>query len=69
VANYVAQEFEIGVHMWSTGLAGGSGEPNLSFNNYTPASIAADFNKQRTSFASLFPAAVPLRTNHNPCIV
>ena len=57
------------MHMWSSGLAGGSDASNTACNNYTPTSIANDVAKQRALFGSRFPAALPLRTNRNHCMV
>jgi len=69
VSTYVSQGFEIGVHMWMSGLAGGSDSPSTACNNYTPTSIAADYTKQIALFGSLFPSALPIRTNRTHCIV
>jgi len=69
VATYVSQGFEIGVHMWMSGLPGGSDAPTTACNNFSPASIAADYSKQITLFGSLFPSTLPLRTNRTHCVV
>ncbi len=65
----MSQGFEVGVHMWMSGLAQGSDAPTSVCNNFTAASIAADYSKQLSLFSSLFPAALPVRTNRTHCIV
>ncbi len=69
VATYISQGFEIGVHLWSSGLTAGSDTAASACNNYTPASLSADFTKQINQFGSLFPSALPIRTNRTHCIV
>jgi uncharacterized protein DUF4082/Big-like domain-containing protein/N,N-dimethylformamidase beta subunit-like protein/purple acid phosphatase-like protein/all-beta uncharacterized protein/BACON domain-containing protein len=69
VAGYVAQGFEIGVHMWMSGDEEGSDSPTSACNNFTAASIAADYGKQLSRIASLFPSTTPIRTNRTHCIV
>ena len=65
VAAYVAQGFEIGVHMWMSGPLTGP----MDCNNYTPSSISADYTNQLAQFAALYPGALPVRTNRTHCIV
>ncbi len=69
VATYVSQGFEVGAHLWMSGLTQGGDTPSSPCNNFTAASIAADYPKQLSLFASLFPAASPVRTNRTHCIV
>ena len=69
VASFTAQGFEIGVHMWMSGLDAGSTSPSMTCNDYTATSIAADYSQQLSLFGSLFPAASPVRTNRTHCIV
>jgi len=68
-SNYTAQGFEIGAHLWMSGLSGGSDSPSQVCNNFTTASIAADYSRQIGLFASLFPGAMPIRTNRTHCLV
>jgi hypothetical protein len=56
VANYVAQGFEIGLHV------------NSQCADYTPASIASFFSTQLAQFASGFPQVPPPTTNRTHCI-
>jgi 3-polyprenyl-4-hydroxybenzoate decarboxylase len=69
VGAYTAQGFEIGNHMWMSGLAAGGDAPTSVCNDYSPVSVAADYSKQLTLFSSLFPTALPVRTNRTHCIV
>jgi hypothetical protein len=69
IANYSAQGFEIGVHMWMSGSDSGSAEQSIDCNNYSAASIAADYQLQVGAFNALFPGAGPVRTNRTHCIV
>jgi len=69
VAAYKAQGFEIGLHMWMSGLDDGSTASSIACNDFTPTSIAADYSQQLALFASLFPTATPVQTNRTHCIV
>jgi hypothetical protein len=69
VAALTAQGFEIGVHMWMSGLSTGSDASSMDCHDYTPASIAADYSKQIALFGSLFPSTLPLGTNRTHCIM
>jgi len=69
VASYVSQGFEIGVHMWMSGLDEGSTDSSMNCNNFTPQSIAADYVAQIGLFGSQFPFATPVKTNRTHCIV
>jgi hypothetical protein len=69
VASYTSQGFEISAHMWMSGLSAGSDTPSLVCNNFTAASIVADYSKQIALFGSLFPGALPVRTNRTHCLV
>jgi len=69
VSNYTSLGFEVAAHLWMSGLSGGSESPSLVCNNFTSASIAADYTRQIGLFGSLFPAAMPVRTNRTHCLV
>jgi hypothetical protein len=56
VANYVAQGFEIGLHV------------NTQCADYTPASIASFFSTQLAQFAAGYPQVPPPTTNRTHCI-
>ena len=68
VAAYVAQGFEIALHAWSSGNPNGVAIGSSTCNDYTPTSIAKDYQLQLANFSSLWPAATPVRTNRTHCI-
>ncbi len=56
VANYVAQGFEIGLHV------------NTQCGDYTPSTIASFFSTQLAQFATGYPQVPPPTTNRTHCI-
>ena len=68
VSAYIAQGFEIALHAWSSGNAAGASTGSSACNDFTPTSITKDYSLQLSTFASLWPAATPVRTNRTHCI-
>ncbi len=56
VSNYIAQGFELGVHV------------NTQCADYTPASMQTFYSTQLTQFATAFPTVPPPATNRTHCI-
>jgi hypothetical protein len=69
VAAYTADGFEIALHTWMSGSDAGSSSAGVGCHDYTTASIRADYQQQLAAFNSLYPAAVPARTNRTHCLV
>jgi hypothetical protein len=62
VAAFVAQGYEIALHIKASG-------PSPDCNNYTAASLGADYASQLSTFTSTFPGATAPTTNRTHCIV
>jgi FlgD Ig-like domain len=65
VAGFQAAGFEIALHLR---ISGPNTTPILC-NNYTPASLAADYDSQLAAFHAKYPSAAAPSTNRTHCIV
>jgi hypothetical protein len=70
VANFQAAGFEVGLHLWNSGLSGGSTNfNNQHCNNATLQSTAADLSVQLDQLAATWPSAASPVTSRSHCIV
>jgi FlgD Ig-like domain len=70
VANFQAAGFEVGLHLWNSGLSGGATNVNnQNCNNATLQSTAADLSLQLNQFAATWPSAARPVTSRSHCIV